>query len=149
MNGLDQKIRKFNSCDKNQLVIQFVKFGLVGISNTFVSWLCYYFILWINADLYILGSIIGSILSIANAFFWNDHFVFKNDHNKRSGMLKRLIKTYISYGGTTLFSMILLWVEVSIFHLNKKFAPPVNLIITIPINFILNKFWAFKDKENR
>ena len=58
------------------LLMQFIKFGLVGVSNTAVSMAVYYIFLWISPDLYMLGSILGTILSIANAFFWNDKFVF-------------------------------------------------------------------------
>lgn len=57
------------------LLMQFIKFGLVGVSNTAVSMAVYYIFLWISPDLYMLGSILGTILSIANAFFWNDKFV--------------------------------------------------------------------------
>mgnify|MGYP000119838752 CR=1 FL=1 len=57
-----------------ELFKQFVKFGLVGVSNTAVSMAVYYIFLWISPDLYMVGSILGTILSIANAFFWNDKF---------------------------------------------------------------------------
>ena len=51
-----------------ELFKQFVKFGLVGVSNTAVSMAVYYIFLWISPDLYMVGSILGTILSIANAF---------------------------------------------------------------------------------
>lgn len=51
------------------LLAQFIKFGLVGISNTAVSMAVYYIFLWISPDLYMVGSVLGTILSIANAFF--------------------------------------------------------------------------------
>ena len=123
---------------------QFVKFGLVGLSNTLISWACYYLFLWFDSDLYIVGSVVGGIVSIANAFFWNDRFVFKGGANDRRSRLKRLGKTYVSYGGTSLLGIVLLWFEVSILCVPKAIAPMVNLVITIPLNFIINKLWAFK-----
>ncbi|MFR2117140.1 MAG: GtrA family protein [Subdoligranulum sp.] len=51
------------------LLAQFIKFGLVGVSNTAVSMAVYYIFLWISPDLYMVGSVLGTILSIANAFF--------------------------------------------------------------------------------
>lgn len=51
-----------------ELFKQFIKFGLVGVSNTAVSMAVYYIFLWISPDLYMVGSILGTILSIANAF---------------------------------------------------------------------------------
>lgn len=125
-------------------ILQFIKFGLVGVSNTLVSMTCYYVVLFINEKWYMIGSILGTVLSIANAFYWNDKYVFKNSNNDKKSKLKRLGKTYISYGGTSILSNLLLYLEVSIFAINKTIAPIVNLIITIPLNFIINKIWTFK-----
>lgn len=124
-------------------VVQFVKFGLVGVSNTLVSWAVYYFFLWIDEDLYVVGSIVGTVVSIANAFYWNDRFVFRTDRNDWRSRLRRLGKTYISYGGTSLLGIFLLWLEVTRFGVSKAVAPAVNLFITIPLNFLINKFWTF------
>lgn len=135
--------------EQKALIIQFVKFGLVGISNTVVSWICYYVILWIDDDLYMLGSLVGTVVSIANAFFWNDRFVFKGKEDDLKSRLKRLGKTYVSYGGTSLLSMLLLWIEVQLFGVNKVIAPVVNLLITIPLNFLINKFWTFRNGEKQ
>ena len=136
-----------NRREQKALVIQFVKFGLVGVSNTLVSWICYYIILWIDDNLYMLGSLVGTIVSIANAFIWNDRFVFKGQENDWKNRLKRLGKTYVSYGGTSLLSMLLLWIEVQLFGVSKVIAPVVNLLITIPLNFLINKFWTFRKGE--
>ena len=133
----------------NTSIRQFIKFGLVGVSNTLVSWICYYFFLWIDESLYLIGGIVGTVLSIANAFFWNDRFVFKNGNNDWRSKLKRLGKTYISYGGTSLLGMVLLWVEVNIFNISKVIAPPINLAITVPLNFLFNKYWTFSGEGKR
>ena len=128
---------------------QFFKFGLVGVSNTAVSMGIYYLFLWIDSALYMLGSILGTILSIANAFIWNDLFVFTGNPKDFKSVMKRLGKTYVSYGGTSLLSTVLLWLEVNLLGVSKVIAPVVNLLITIPLNFIINKLWTFqKSKEN-
>ena len=137
------KLDAENRDDQKKLLAQFIKFGLVGLSNTLVSWMCYYVILWINDDLYMLGSLVGTVVSIANAFFWNDRFVFTGGEKTWQSKMKRLGKTYISYGGTSLLSIVLLWLEVQL-GVSKVIAPVVNLIITIPLNFVINKLWAFK-----
>lgn len=104
----------------------------------------YYVFLWINQDLYMIGSVLGTVLSIANAFVWSDLFVFSGNSRDFKSVMKRLAKTYVSYGGTSLLSTILLWVEVTILHVSRIYAPIVNLLITIPLNFVINKFWSFK-----
>lgn len=132
--------------DLGALLVQVIKFGVVGLSNTFVSMAVYYVILFINADWYMVGNVLGAALSIANAFFWNDRFVFKGNAKDIRSKLQRLIKTYVSYGGTSLLSIVLLWIEVNLFSVSRVIAPVVNLFVTIPLNFVINKLWTFKGK---
>lgn len=127
-----------------ELFRQFIKFGLVGVSNTVVSMVVYYIVLFFDPELYMMGSILGTIVSIANAFYWNDKFVFTGNANDWRSKLKRLGKTYVSYGGTSILSNVLLWVEVTFFHVSRSIAPIVNLIVTIPLNFVINKLWTFR-----
>lgn len=148
---LKKLLNKFGVTDWDSfksLFWQFFKFGLVGLSNTAVSMGCYYLFLFINEDWYMAGSIVGTVVSIANAFFWNDRFVFKGNSRDWRSKLKRLGKTYVSYGGTSILTNVLLWLEVSLFHVSKLIAPVVNLIVTIPLNFIINKFWTFKKEKS-
>ena len=126
------------------LAIQFIKFGLVGLSNTLISWFFYYLFLWINEDLYLVGSIVGGVVSIANAFFWNDRFVFKGKNNDLKSKLSRLVRTYVSYGGTSILAIALLWTQINLLGVPKTIAPLTNLLITVPLNFLINKLWAFK-----
>ncbi len=128
-----------------QTVWQFIKFSLVGICNTAVYLIIYYLFVWLNADWYMAGSIVGTVLSIANAFIWNERFVFTGNDKGFSNRLKRLFKTYISYGGTSILSNVLLWLEVAVLQISRNAAPIVNLLVTIPLNFVINKFWTFKN----
>ena len=149
MKWLMKKLGVENKEDLHRLVIQFIKFGLVGVSNTAVSMAIYYLFLWIDDSLYMVGSILGTILSILNAFIWNDLFVFTGNPKDFKSVVKRLAKTYVSYGSTSLLSTVLLWLEVALLNISKVYAPIVNLLITIPLNFIINKFWTFRaEKQN-
>lgn len=144
LKALFQKLGVTGGASLLRLFWQFFKFGLVGLSNTAVSMAVYYLFLWLNPDWYMLGSILGTVLSIANAFVWNDLFVFTGNARDAKSILKRLGKTYVSYGGTSLLSNGLLWLEVAFFHVSKAIAPVVNLLVTIPLNFIINKLWTFR-----
>jgi len=138
-----KKLGVENKEDLRQLIIQFIKFGLVGVSNTVVSMAIYYLFLWIDESLYMVGSILGTVLSILNAFIWNDLFVFTGNPKDFKSVMYRLGKTYISYGGTSLLSNVLLWLEVTLLNVSKVYAPIVNLLITIPLNYLINKLWTF------
>ncbi len=135
---------KVNQIIQQQLqkayVWQFVKFVLVGISNAIVLLAVYYTLLFLGIH-YIPAYIVGFALSVLNAYFWNNQFVFKNSH---SSFWKKLSKVYVSYITTFLLSMVLLYLWVDVIHLSDKIAPIINICITTPVNFLMNKLWAFK-----
>lgn len=131
-----------------KLFVQFVKFGLVGVSNTAISY-GIYVILTYTGFPYIISNIIAFVISVLNSFFWNNRYVFKkNDAENRNPWLT-LTKTFLAYGITgLLLNNILLILFVERYDMNKYIAPVLILLITIPLNFILNKVWAFRTKKN-
>lgn len=126
--------------DKWKTVRQFVGFAIVGFSNTFISLLIYYILVYFGVN-YIVGNTVAFTISVLNSYYWNNKFVFKKGHKKH---LQSITKTFIAYGTTFLLSTILLIMMVDCLKISPIVAPLINLIITIPLNFILNKFWAFK-----
>ncbi|MBE6844778.1 MAG: GtrA family protein [Ruminococcus sp.] len=129
-----------------KLLEQFVKFGMVGVLNTLISTGIYYIFIFVNEDLYLIGHIVGFIVSVLNAYYFNQKFVFKLQMSTFREHLKALLKTYLSYGFTFLLSTFLLWFFVEICDISEKIVPFINLLITTPLNFIFNKFWSFKKK---
>ncbi|MEG0911585.1 MAG: GtrA family protein [Ruthenibacterium sp.] len=127
-----------------KLFWQFFKFGLVGLSNTFISTAVYYIFVWISPDLYLWGGFVGWIVSVLNAFYWSNRFVFKNEDNTPVALAKRLFKSYLTYGSTFLLSQLLLFLEVNFWGISVWLAPIINLVITIPLNFVLNKFFTYQ-----
>lgn len=127
------------------LVIQFIKFGIVGVSNTVISYLIYSLLVYFNIY-YIIASIIAFVISVLNSFFWNNKYVFKKKANVDHKIINSLVKTYISYAFTGLvLQNILLYIFIDLLKISKYIAPFFGLVITIPLNFLLNKFWTFKD----
>ena len=94
---------------------------------------------------YLVSTVIAFILSVFWSFIWNRIFVFKN----KTEFWMPLLKSYISYSFTCLFlNSFLNWFWVERIGMSKMIAPLINLTLTVPINFLLNKFWAFKNKKN-
>ena len=124
-------------------VQQFTKFGLVGVSNTAISLAIYYTFIVLDPALYIVGNTVGFVVSVLNAYYWNNKYVFKKNEQ---GHLRTVFKTYMAYGSTFALGTVLLYVMVQMLGVSKVLAPLINLIITIPLNFLLNKFWAFKER---
>lgn len=132
--------------------MQFIKFGIVGLSNTVISYVLYVVSLAVFRKVglffgmdYIASSVVAFILSVLWSFYWNNQKVFRLEDGQERSMWKALIKTYISYSFTGLFLnniLLIFWVQV--FHISELIAPIINLFISVPVNFIMNKFWAFK-----
>lgn len=147
---MDKILQKLGINENNKLkesIIQFIKFGMVGAINTILS----YFIT--NVGYYLINlheqicNIIAFIITVFISFLLNNKFVFK-EGNKNRSFVKSLLKVYASYSITGLFlTALLLYIEEQTIGIPHYIATLMNLIITIPINFILNKFWAYRNKK--
>ncbi len=135
--------------------MQFVKFGLIGVTNTVLSYVINVVALLSFQNMgmspkydYLVAQFVAFVLSVAWSFYWNNKLVFKEEESGQRVWWKALIKTYISYSFTGIFlNSVLSWIWVSIFHISKLVAPLINLVVSVPINFLINKFWAFKTEE--
>ena len=126
-------------------LVQFVKFGMVGVTNTVLAYLINVGVLFAFKPLhfrwdYLVGNMVSFILSVLWSFYWNNKYVFQAGNN----WWQTLFRTYISYGASLLVSTLLMYVLVDFIHVSPVIAPIICLLITIPLNFVLNKFWAFK-----
>lgn len=145
-------IKKDLTDKKRQTFKEFLQFGLVGVSNTIISYLLYVVTLLLvsKSDVkfdYIIANIVSWLLSVLWSFYWNNKFVFKKEEGEKRNIWAALFKTYVSYGFTGLIlNNILSVLWVSVLHISKMLAPIINLVISIPINFFMNKLWAFGKK---
>lgn len=131
------------------IVSQVIKFGLVGVANTIINYAVYSFCVYLGVH-YLLSNILGFIVSVLNAYYWSDRYVFKKKEGEYRGIVKTLLKTYLSYGSTCLLlASVLLYIYVDKFHISEYIAQLLVLIITIPLNFIINKFWSFKTGKKK
>lgn len=145
-------IKKDLTDKKRQTFKEFLQFGLVGVSNTIISYLLYVVTLLLVSKSgvkfdYIIANIVSWLLSVLWSFYWNNKFVFKKGEGEKRNIWAALFKTYVSYGFTGLIlNNILSVLWVSVLHISKMLAPIINLVISIPINFFMNKLWAFGKK---
>ena len=150
---------------------QFIKFGIVGVSNTLISEAVYCVLVYFDVP-YLLAYFIGFLLSVLNAYYWSNKYVFKEDPGQGGRVWwKVLLKTYVAYFWGFLVSSALLvfWVDIvrlsrdlgglaEIFanygfsqfdagFLGEVLAAGINMLITVPMNYFVNKFWAYRDPK--
>ena len=129
-------------------LVQFIKFGLVGVSNTLISlgvyWLCFYGFGWH----YQLSNVLSFVVSVSNAYYWNSRYVFRSGERRTpAAHVRAYLKAFVSYGSTFLLSTALLTLLVEACGIPAGIAPLVCLLVTIPLNFVLNKYWAFRSHK--
>lgn len=156
---------------KNNLIKQIVSFGLVGILNTIVSQIVYMICVGVGMH-YIAANVIGFIISVFHAYLWQTKLVFKEDESlEKRVWWQVLLKTYAAYAFTGLFLnnvLLVLWIDVlkidrftppitdlvngfgismDNHELAVDIAPLLNICINVPLNFVINKFWAYRQKK--
>lgn len=130
---------------------QFIKFCIVGVSNTIVGYLLNAAVLFVISPYqmrwdYVIANFVAYLLGVLWVFFWNNRFVFKAEGGQN--WWKALLKTYVIYGiSCFLLTNVLSYVWIEILYISKFLAPALNLLVTVPFNFILNKMWAFKEEK--
>lgn len=132
-------------------LIQFMKFCIVGLSNTVVGYALYVTVILflkpyeVSWDYY-AGNLVGFVLSVLWSFYWNNRFIFKQREGEKRNLGQALLRAYLSYAFVGLVlnnAFSYLWIEV--LEIPKMIAPFFNVAIGAPINFIMNKVWTFKD----
>ena len=152
-------------------LVQFVKFGLVGISNTAISYgielLCYYWLLK-NADFQGICSLmarlglsvtgeqvkitivtaIAFLVSVTNSFYWNSRYVFRKDaRTGRGEMVRTYFKTMASYALTGIILSPIIKIWLSGMGMPYYLSSILSMAVTIPLNFVMNKFWAYRENK--
>lgn len=158
-------------------VIQFIKFGLVGVSNTAISYgvdQLFYYVVFRDSAMeeklkITIVSALAFFVSVTNSYFWNNRFVFKSENRKSVGQhLYAYFKTVVCYAltGLVLSPAIKIWLSDVVMPAALVSRLPsflvaeggrlpywvlsiVPLIVSIPLNFVLNKFWAFRSRGQK
>lgn len=150
---------------------QFIKFGLVGVSNTLISELIYVIIVLLKGN-YLFASFMGFVISVLNAYYWSNKYVFKEEpEGEKRVWWQVLAKTYVAYFWGFLVNAVMLVVWIDVLHIANYMEPAVdflteagittfdaqvlgnlvaefiNLLIVTPMNFLINKFWAYNQKK--
>lgn len=142
------KIGKKKGTPLSILVTQFIKFGMVGVANNVIFLAVYYLIVLWQSDLYLLGNVVGFLVSTLNAYLLNSRFVFGQERG--NGKPKQaLVKTYVTYTISLGISTGLLYLLVDLWGLSEKIAPLISLMVTVPLNFVLNKLWVYRVRSNQ
>ena len=105
---LFERITKINVKEQSlNTLLQFIRFGTVGLSNSIINYLVYFISLKLLrkskvlvAYEFYIAQILAFLISVLWAFCWNKLYVFKEKKETGKTVLSELLRSYLSYGFT-------------------------------------------------
>jgi putative flippase GtrA len=135
--------------EKSESLIQFIKFALVGASNTLVDWIIFYLLVsTILFDQHSTAKAISFVVAVLNSFLWNTVWTFRNEYKnidaKSIVFIKFVVISLIGWGvNLYVFNLSSMMMTFQIF--NRDLLPLVLAsAAAIVVNFFGNKLWAYK-----
>jgi len=119
---------------------QFLKFGIVGISNTLVTISTIFILMSLMGVSYIISNIVGYILGLINSFILNKIWTFKS----RATAGKEGIRFVLVFGICYLIQLAALIFLKEKVGVTKELAQLLAMIIYTMLNFTGNKLYTFR-----
>lgn len=125
---------------RSELTVQTVRFGIVGILNTLLDVLLFYFLsqYTILADSLVMAKAASFVAGTLNSYFWNSRWTFKE-----AMQWQRFFKFAV-------VALVTLSINLFVFHLATQltrftlFGVLLAAVASFACGFILNKSWTFK-----
>lgn len=130
---------------RTPLILQFVKFGIVGVSNTLISFAVYTLLLKAFGVWYVAASGIGFAVGAINGFLWNRAWTFRG----HVGDALTPVRWFVVQGCGLLVNLGLVYLFVDGFGLGKLTGQAATIAIVTVLTFFANRAWTFKGTEER
>jgi putative flippase GtrA len=122
------------------LVSQFVKFGVVGVSNTLIFFLVYTLLLKVFGVWYVAASGIGFAVGAVNGFLWNRAWTFKG----HVGDALTPVRWFVVQTSGLLVNLGLVYLFVDGAGLGELVGQAVTIVIVMVLTFLANRAWTFR-----
>lgn len=135
---------------KSEGLIQFIKFALVGVTNTVVDWIVFY--LLVNSMLdnqHSLAKAISFVVAVLNSYLWNTVWTFKKEYQtvgtKKAAIFTKFIVVSLIGWGVNVYVFNLASSQLTLQIINKDLLPLVLASgSAIVVNFFGNKLWTYR-----
>lgn len=122
------------------VLVQFVKFGIVGISNTALTFIVYTVLLKGFGVWYLAASAIGFAAGATNGFLINRRWTFRDHVGDAYTPLRWAIVQTCGLG----INLGLLFLFVTEAHLDKLLAQAFATVFVTVSTFVANRAWTFR-----
>ncbi len=122
------------------VLVQFIKFGIVGVSNTLLTFLVYTLLLKAFGVWYIAASAIGFTIGAVNGFLLNRRWTFAG----HVGDALTPVRWAIVQGGGLGINLGLLYVLVHDARIDKLLSQALATVVVTITTFLVNRAWTFR-----
>jgi putative flippase GtrA len=122
------------------LLAQFVKFGIVGVSNTLLAFAVYTLLLKGFGLWYIAASAIGFAFGAVNGFLLNRRWTFR----EHVGDALTPVRWFVVQGCGLLLNLGLVYMFVQHVGLDKLLGQACATAIVVVLTFFANRAWTFR-----
>lgn len=139
--------------EAKKTVIQLLKYGIIGVSNTLITLIVFYLINTIAGYSENLANVAGYILGVLNSFIWNRNWVFKTANNWKKEALLFGIGFLICFGlqfavfnyllrCTPIGEIELAWLPMK--NSGENISMCISMVVYTLANYCYNRFITFK-----
>lgn len=132
-------------------IIQFIKFGVVGISNTAVDWIVYFVIVHFfvtTISFEPIAKAISFLVAVLNSYLWNTVWTFNKEYKKAGGKNGAGTKIFIKFFVISLLGWGLNYLTFKYTRFNLNQGQIISLVAASAaatlLNFFGNKLWTYK-----
>jgi putative flippase GtrA len=122
------------------LVIQFIKFGTVGISNTLLNFAIYTLLLKVFSVWYLAAAAIGFAVGAVNGFLWNRKWTFRG----HVGDALTPVRWAVVQGCGLGLNEGLLYLWVAGVGVDKLVGQALSIVVVTTVTFLANRAWTFR-----
>ncbi len=122
------------------VLVQFLKFGIVGVSNTLITFAVYTLLLKVFGVWYLAASAIGFIVGAVNGFLLNRRWTFAGHVGDAYTPLRWAI---VQSGGLGI-NLGLLYVFVHDANIDKLVSQALATVVVTVSTFFVNRAWTFR-----
>jgi len=137
---------------KSEGLIQFIKFGVVGVANTAVDWIVFFLIthfIITTKSFEPTAKAIAFLLAVINSYLWNTIWTFKKEYKQSVGKdvgQKKII--FIKFFFVSLIGWVINYFAFKYTRFSLNQGQIIALVAAsgaaILWNFFANKLWTYR-----
>lgn len=126
---------------------ELIAYGIVGGLNTILNFGVFRLLENVLGIYYLAANAVAWILSFLFSFVANKVCVFQSVTWDKEVFTKELWSFFCCSVGTGILDMLMLFVMVDWMGINETSAKAVDVVTVIILNYIIRKFWVFKERK--